>query len=146
MLQNAVRGDRAILEIVLEPLDPVHHRVDPRRQDSALARQARPGRGPYSFLVPEVGESFAQQNIRAARAQVGFDQAWIACELERHRQAKGAYPRDLADLRTTLPVDVVTGLPLRYRAREDGGYVLYSLGWNGVDDGGEPGHGKDPLR
>jgi hypothetical protein len=88
----------------------------------------------------------AAKNIRAARVQVGFDQAWIACALERHRLAAGGYPEELEALKATLPCDVITGLPLRYRRREDGGYVLYSLGWNGVDDGGEPGHGKEPLR
>jgi len=35
-----------------------------------------------------------------------------------------------------LPVDPFTGQPLRFRKLETG-YVVYSVGENGVDDGGE---------
>jgi len=30
----------------------------------------------------------------------------------------------------------MNGEPLRYRVAGDDNYVLYSVGWNGVDDGG----------
>jgi hypothetical protein len=35
-----------------------------------------------------------------------------------------------------LPPDVINGRPLHYRRTDDGGYVLYSVGWNESDDGG----------
>ena len=35
-----------------------------------------------------------------------------------------------------LPPDVVNGQPLQYRRLPEGRFVLYSLGWNGKDDGG----------
>jgi hypothetical protein len=35
-----------------------------------------------------------------------------------------------------LPHDVITGQPLAYKLNPDGGYVLYSVGWNETDDGG----------
>jgi hypothetical protein len=37
-----------------------------------------------------------------------------------------------------LPLDPVDGQPLRYRRNSDGTYLLYSIGENGVDDGGNP--------
>ena len=38
-----------------------------------------------------------------------------------------------------LPHDVINGQPLHYRRTSDGQFVLYSVGWNEVDDGG---HGR----
>jgi len=34
-----------------------------------------------------------------------------------------------------LPPDIITGEPLKYQ-RANGEYTLYSVGWNGTDDGG----------
>ena len=66
--------------------------------------------------------------------------ALIACALERHRAAKGAYPDTLAALvpefAPALPHDLFDGQPLRYRRTPDGKYLLYSIGWNSKDDGG----------
>ena len=36
----------------------------------------------------------------------------------------------------TVPPDVANGEPLHYRRTKDGLFVLYSVGWNGKDDGG----------
>ena len=33
--------------------------------------------------------------------------------------------------------DVIGGKPLKYRRDADGSFVLYSIGWNEKDDGGE---------
>jgi hypothetical protein len=35
-----------------------------------------------------------------------------------------------------MPHDIINGQPLHYRRTDDGGYVLYSVGWNESDDGG----------
>ena len=47
---------------------------------------------------------------------------------------------------TKIPNDVIDGQPLRYRPKPDGRYVIYSIGWNKTDDGGELAwvKGKDP--
>ena len=54
----------------------------------------------------------------------------------------GQYPHRLDDLKPkyakTIPADLFTGKPLHYR-RADNGYLLYSLGRNGKDDGGKEG-------
>jgi hypothetical protein len=146
ILQNAVRGARAIQEVVSDPLSTVDGCIDPRRQDAALKAHATSGSSPYRFLSSAIAPALAEQNVRAARCQAAFDQARIACELERYRRAKGSYPGQLNDLGTALPNDVIGGKPLRYRRTQDGGYVLYSLGWNAIDDGGLPGHGDHAIR
>jgi hypothetical protein len=38
-----------------------------------------------------------------------------------------------------VPTDIYSGAPLRYR-RLDNGYVVYSVGFDGKDGGGEPGN------
>jgi len=35
------------------------------------------------------------------------------------------------------PIDFMDGKPLRYRRREDGTFLLYSVGEDGQDDGGD---------
>jgi hypothetical protein len=54
----------------------------------------------------------------------------------------GKYPASLDSLVpkfiAAMPVDPVDGEPLRYRLNRDGTFLLYSVGDNGVDDGGDP--------
>ena len=87
------------------------------------------------------------QNARAAARQVGVDQALVACALERHRLAHQGYPESLGELvpayLAAIPTDVPAGGPLRYRRTEDG-YLLYSLGSNGTDEGGRSAPVKAP--
>ena len=36
-----------------------------------------------------------------------------------------------------LPHDIIGGQPLHYRRTADGKFLLYSVGWNETDDGGQ---------
>jgi hypothetical protein len=80
---------------------------------------------------------------KSAAAQTAFNQAAIACALERYRLGNGHFPEALAALAprfiSPLPNDVLTGKPYKYRLRDDGRFVLYSVGWDEKDDGGVPG-------
>jgi type II secretory pathway pseudopilin PulG len=75
-----------------------------------------------------------------ARAQNSVDMARIACALERYRLANGQLPDTLNALTpgfiAKLPHDVINGQALKYRRTADGQFVLYSVGWNETDDGG----------
>ena len=68
-----------------------------------------------------------------------LDAGLAGLALREYRRRHGAYPNALAELvPETLPrtpIDYVDGAPLRYR-RSSAGYLLYSVGENGVDDGG----------
>jgi hypothetical protein len=65
--------------------------------------------------------------------------------LERCRLAQGQYLASLDALVPAwlkqIPTDLLvpSGTPLKYRREADGGFVLYSVGLNGVDDQGKPG-------
>ncbi len=77
---------------------------------------------------------------KSAAAQTAVDEAALACALERYRVAHGKFPVTLTaltpDFVATIPNDVITGEPLKYRL--DGNvFTLYSVGWNETDDGGK---------
>ncbi|HTX22942.1 MAG TPA: hypothetical protein VMD27_13920 [Candidatus Aquilonibacter sp.] len=70
-----------------------------------------------------------------------------AIALKRFQLQHGNYPENLSELTpeflTTVPLDPVDGQPLRYHRNANGTYLLYSIGENGVDDGGNPSLEKD---
>lgn len=76
---------------------------------------------------------------KACRAQAFTQLAITACALERHRLARGSYPESLAALAPEfgpLPPDPMSAQPFHYERTADGRFRLWSVGWNGKDDGG----------
>jgi hypothetical protein len=65
-----------------------------------------------------------------------------AIALKRYHLQHGVYPATLDDLvpafLSALPADFMDGKPLRYKLRPDGDFLLYSVGEDGVDNGGDP--------
>jgi len=87
---------------------------------------------------------------RAAEAEVRRRLLVTAIALERYRGRHGSYPKTLPELVPELlkdaPTDFMDGQPLRYRLTEDGYFVLYSVGLDCVDNGGEmPRRGRGML-
>jgi hypothetical protein len=84
--------------------------------------------------------SVSRSVLRFAVTQTQVNQARVACALERYRLANGNYPEDIGSLAPrfigSVPHDIINGQPLHYRRTDDGGYILYSIGWNETDDGG----------
>ena len=78
---------------------------------------------------------------RAAEAESRRRIMVTALALERHRLKHGAYPPTLAALVPEFlkdaPVDFMDGQPLRYRLKEDGHFLLYSVGLDCEDNGGK---------
>jgi hypothetical protein len=81
-------------------------------------------------------------------SQLGLVAGWesrrrlllTAIALERFRVRRGAYPESLdlliPELLSSVPLDFMDGQPLRYRRTEDGHFLLYSIGVDCIDDGG----------
>ncbi len=94
------------------------------------------------FITPKLWEMYAGARESFPFAQTVVDLATLACALERYRLANGEFPAALDALApqfvTKPPHDIVTGAPLKYRRTDGGGFVLYSVGVNKVDDGGKP--------
>lgn len=64
-----------------------------------------------------------------------------AIGLQRYKLKHRNYPRDLAtlvpELLPAIPRDPVDGKPLRYKTNADGTFLLYSVGEDGDDNGGD---------
>jgi hypothetical protein len=140
-------------ECVLPAIDLTTRQISPRLSRTADERIAgltkRSLTGLYfhhlffcSLLLPGVSKA----TEKAACAQTGVDCALIACALERYRREHGQFPESLGALQPQfvekLPHDIINGQPLKYHRTETGQYVLYSVGWNEIDDGGLVGAAK----
>ena len=137
---------------VLEGVDPKQQLVHPQigrelesklKEDLSIPWRFAPGSLLFAASMPPLTNA----QMKFAEAQVWNDQMLIACGLERYRLAHGAYPPSLDALAPAcidaLPHDVMSGEPYHYRLNSDGTFLLYSVGWNQVDDGGNVAWDKD---
>ena len=96
---------------------------------------------PWNILYAVSAVPVSNSLKKFAQGQVQLDEDRIVCGLERYRLVHGAYPANLDALVPTcideLPHDVMNGGPYHYRLNADGTFLLYSVGWNQVDDGGK---------
>lgn len=80
------------------------------------------------------------------RTRAQFTLTKLAAALAVYRAEQGEYPAQLSDLcpgvLESIPPDLYTGKPLRYQRQDDGGYLLYSVFENEIDDGGTDMAGK----
>jgi hypothetical protein len=79
---------------------------------------------------------------RALAAETLRNIVMTAIALKRYELQHQHLPNKLEalvpDFLKTLPIDWMDGRPLRYRPNADGTFLLYSVGENGIDDGGNP--------
>lgn len=96
---------------------------------------------PYKIQALMTSAADGRVVKKVAAIQSSVDLARVACALERYRLAHGNYPETLDELSpqfiAQVPHDIIGGQPLHYRRTDDGQFVLYSIGWNEKDDGGE---------
>ena len=87
------------------------------------------------LLLPALSKA----SMRSSRAQSTAYQAGLACANERYYLAQGKYPDALTDLVpkfiAKIPHEVVSTNDMHYQQTAQG-FVLYSVGWDGKDDGG----------
>jgi len=90
-------------------------------------------------------QMLAKSLTKIACAQAAITITYTAIALERYHLARNAYPEKLDQLVPAyiekVPTDFMDGKPLRYSLRKDGTFLLYSVGSDGVDDGGDPSGG-----
>ncbi len=143
LMQRHIPNDRAYhLDYLTQLLAIAGH---PAHEQSELFDQMEipepgPGRNLTRLLLP------AYQKLAAAewRLLARLHSAAIGLACERFRQANGRWPADLAELKDllpTVPLDPYDGQPLRYR-RLDDGVVVYSVGPDRQDDGGNLSYGN----
>lgn len=140
--QNRLRSDLYFEETWGTALDPRGHQVHPIGAQAIGSWWEHRRTTPYTFLAKEfalAGPAIATQVRRVAERQVALDEASTVCALERHRLDRKAYPESLHALFPAYTAgpsfDAFGGGALRYR-REGDRFQLYSVGWNGIDEGG----------
>ena len=123
-------------------------RVDPAAIDALTRRdQGVGGTTPYNFIARMAEPSVGRLAKSAVAVQTRVRLVRMALALFSYRETRGSFPTDLTSLTPTpwktLPREIVNADPLRYR-RSNGGFVLYSVGWDLKDDGGVPGIPFEP--
>ncbi len=89
-----------------------------------------------AMLLPALDSAFA----KAVEIQHRIELTKVAIALERYRIAHDAYPEQLAELAPQFvasePIDPMTGSAWDYTRTAPNGFILYSYGRDGTDDGG----------
>jgi hypothetical protein len=141
--QNELAIARAHQEWLLPVVDVEQHLVSPAATQLALTNidEERVHWSPNNVIADMLLPGLLAALKKYAYAQSSVDMARVACALERFRLAQGEYPETLDALQPrfieTLPHDVIGGQSLKYHRTDNGTFALYSVGWNGTDDGGE---------
>ncbi len=136
--QNQAYQHRFIQEKILPLMDLKNRRVNVQEGKALLV--GKKDSNPYTMISSASIPAYIGVFQKYAVTQTYVDEATIACEIERHRLAHGSLPATLEELHmTSLPHDLIDGQPLRYRVVGADNYLLYSIGWNAIDDGGVPG-------
>jgi hypothetical protein len=121
-------------------LDPTNQIIVADKVIAAGKKAQALDSGVYTFADSLGQVPFERACQLTAHSQTEINQALIACALERFRLDHGDYPENLGALvpqfLDAIPHDVIGGGPLHYRRASKGTFVLYSVGWNGRDDGG----------
>jgi hypothetical protein len=155
--QNQFRCARMMVEYYIPVADVGQSTFSPalaRRGDAAVKAETKTA-SPFNVLERLMLPGLGNGAKRFAYGQSSVNLARTAIALERYRLAHGEYPESLDALApqfvAKLPHDVINGQPLHYRhdppspgsGAASGRFVLYSVGWNETDDGGEVGLTKN---
>lgn len=143
--QNQVgllRGYQEILDHARSYMAPTNRTTAWKgdQSSSAYMKELNAKRSPFTIMAGMLLPALSKATDKANRAQATAGLAIVACALERHRLAHGAFPPSLAELvpayLPSVPTDWMGGGPLHYERTDDGWFRLWSIGLNGKDDGG----------
>lgn len=99
-----------------------------------------------ALKIPDLSDDFGWSPASAIRKTIQTETSRrvvvTAIALKRFQLRHGKLPETLNELAPeffrSVPIDPFDGKLLRYRPNADGTYLLYSVGEDGVDDGGDP--------
>jgi len=143
---------------LLRDVDPASHTISPILFKGAASEVDKffAHKLPYRFLGAIANPNYIKALQTTIYNQTLANEAQIVCALERYHLAHGEYPETLDALKPqfieTLPHDIIGGQPLHYRRTDppspasgaaSGKFLLYSVGWNETDDGGQVALKKD---
>ena len=138
--QNILTVDRFYTETYLPTIDWEHRRISPLAI-APVKPYLHTRIKPYNMLCNMMAINTVTLAKKVAQSQTALDEVAVACALERYRLAKGELPDKLDALVPSfivkVPHDVINGQPPRYRRTAVDQFLLYSIGWNETDDGGQ---------
>jgi len=126
----------------LDGFDFAHDTISPSKVDEAFRDIDKfiEVKSPYRLLAMITANSIRPFQV-CAHNQTMANEAQIACALEHYHFAHSEYPETLDALAPQfiekIPHDIIGGQPLKYHRTSDGKFLLYSIGWNATDDGGQ---------
>lgn len=147
MTDAFAKRTRAERQVALRKIDDDIHKLATRAKDwpwLGLSMLGNPretvsnwvGQVLVCLLLPAVSGGANAED----RGTMRFDLTKLAFALAAYHADRGAYPAKLADLvpkyAAKIPKEIFNASELHYR-QEGGGYLLYSVGPNGKDDGGK---------
>ena len=100
-----------------------------------------------ALKIPNVSDLFGSWDMSSAvrktiRTETARRVIITAIALKRFELRRDKLPENLKQLvpeiLTSVPIDPNDGQPLRYHSNNDGTFLLYSVGEDGKDDGGDP--------
>lgn len=95
----------------------------------------------YGMAAQSLG-SLSRVTVKSARAETMRSVVLCAIALKRYLLRHGKPAPDLGALvpefLSAVPVDYMDGKPIKYLLKGDGSFVVYSVGEDGKDDGGDP--------
>lgn len=116
---------------------PAIGKADPKQASKVIADVL------VALLLPAVEASQTAED----RGVTKLELLRVAVALEQFRKANDHFPEDLHELKPRegqkLPTDLYTEKPFLYK-RTNEGYLLYSVGANQKDDGGQTSNSKPP--
>lgn len=127
------------MQTLVEELSSGNHSPTPFPSTKGLLAHLKSNKL-YDRWAAKTIPRYSNQFWLVFRAQTLAHLVVLGCALERHRLETGTFPETLAALSPAYlakaPVQVVNGQPYHYRREADGGYSLWSAGWDLRDDGG----------
>jgi hypothetical protein len=117
-------------------------RLPERRDAGAIFDNLVPAPQPKGFDVCQYERPLTESWVfQSLGAQTVAQMAVAAIALKRYHMAHNSYPAGLGELVPRfvqrIPADFMDGRDLRYRLNPDGTFLLYSVGNDGVDNGGD---------
>ena len=101
-------------------------------------KRARARKSPPNIMAV-LGPAFSGLRTTYARNELHWTVLDVEFALARYAAEHGTYPLTLEELKPLMlsdGIDPFSGKPLHYRLEADGGFTIWSVGDNLVDDGG----------
>jgi hypothetical protein len=113
-----------------------------KTDDDDVSLFTDPSKADLHFVISSTVKAFQRAFDKVVNVEVARQLTVTAIGLKRFQLQHGSYPDKLSELTpeffASIPPDPLDGQPLRYRRNADGSFLLYSIGDDGRDDGGDP--------